>query len=110
MDLSIYEVIMHPVITDKAYKMSRDQKKLVLRVHPQANKPMIKMAIQKLFDARVEDVKVMNRKGKTRKVGRRVIQGQSKKIAIVTLAEGYSLDLFNQSGAPVAAEHSEEKV
>lgn len=109
MDLSIYDVIMRPVVTDKAYKINRDQKKLVLRVHQHANKPMVKMAIQQLFNARVEGVRIINRKGKVRKVGRRVIQGQHKKIAIVTLAEGYSLDLFNQTGVPVTA-GNEEKV
>ncbi|HSW73643.1 MAG TPA: 50S ribosomal protein L23 [Candidatus Limnocylindria bacterium] len=109
MDLNVYDVIVRPVITDKAYKINQQQKKLVLQVHQHANKPMVKTAMKQLFNAVVEDVKILNRKGKVRKVGRRVVQGQSKKIAIVTLAEGYSLDLFNQANAPVAAERSENK-
>lgn len=104
MDLSIYDIILGPVITDKAYKLNRNLKRLVLRVHPAANKPLIKKAIKQLFNAEVADINILNRQGKIRKVGRRVIQGASKKIAIVTLAAGYSLDLFDQSGQATAEE------
>lgn len=98
MDLSIYNVILGPVITDKAYELNKRFKKLVLWVHPAANKPLVKEAFKKLFNVEVENVRIMIRGGKTRRVGRRLVQGSSKKKAIVTLAEGYSLDLFDQAG------------
>jgi large subunit ribosomal protein L23 len=113
MDLSIYDIILGPVVTEKAYSLNRDLKRLVLRVHPQANKPLVKKAIKQLFNAEVDAVNIMNRSGKIRRVGRRVVQGPSKKIAIVTLAEGYSLNLFDQSGENVATNQriaTEEKV
>lgn len=99
MDLTVYDVILGPVVTDKAYKLNRDLKKLVLRIHPHANKPMIKQALKKLFNVEVSDVRVLVRKGKVRKVGRSRIVGSETKKAIVTLAEGYSLDFFEQAGA-----------
>ena len=99
MDLNIYDVIVGPVVTDKAYKLNKGLKKLALLVHMHANKPMVKQALEKLFNVKVEDVRILVRKGKVRRVGRREVQGSSTKKAIITLAEGYSLDLFDQSGA-----------
>jgi len=101
MDLSIYDIILGPVVTDKAYRMNRELKKLVFRIHPQANKPLVKQALKKLFDVETEKVRILVRKGKERRVGRRVVQGSSEKRAFVTLAEGYSLDLFDQAGSGV---------
>ncbi|HZW61734.1 MAG TPA: 50S ribosomal protein L23 [Candidatus Babeliales bacterium] len=108
MDLSIYNVIVGPVITDKAYKLNRDLKKLVLWVHPAANKPLVKEAFKKLFNVEVDNVRILVRDGKVRRVGRRIVKGITKKKAIVTLAEGYSLDLFDQGGAEMVASDVEK--
>ena len=110
MDLTIYDIIQGPVISDKAYKLNKELKKLFLKVHPQANKKLVAEALQKLFNVKVRDVKIQNRKGKTRIVKRNKITGPSQKRAIVTLAEGYSLDLFEQAGSelPVKKEQAAE--
>ena len=94
---SIYNVIQGPVISDKAYKLNRDSKKLVLFVHPDANKPLVKEALKKLFNVEVEDVRILICKGKTRRVGRREVVGSDRKKAIVTLKEGHSINLFDQT-------------
>lgn len=106
MDLTIYDVILGPVMTDKAYKLSRNLKQLMLRVHPHANKPMIKQALTRLFNVEVQDVRVSVRKGKVRRVGRKTIIGSKTKKAIVTLAPGYSLDFFEQTSTSVSTPHS----
>lgn len=100
MDLSIYDIIQGPVVTDKAFKLNQRLKKLVLRVHPHANKPMVAEALEKLFDVKVDNVRIIVRKGKFRKTrrGREMTQGSLVKKAIVTLASGQSLDLFDQAG------------
>ena len=111
MDLNICNVILGPWMTDKAYKLNRDLKKLVLRVHPHANKPMVREAIEKLFNVKVKDVKVIVRKGKTiRRPRRRPTQKSLIKKAIVTLREGFSIDIWNQSGAPALPKESAETV
>ena len=104
---SIYNVIQGPVISDKAYKLNKDSKKLVLIVHPDANKPLVKEALKKLFNVEVENVRILVCKGKTRRIGRRQVVGSSRKKAIVTLKDGYSLSFFDQAGAMevVAKEH-----
>ena len=63
MDLSIYDIIQGPVVTDKAFRLNQKFKKLVLRVHPQANKPMVAEALEKLFDVKVDNVRIIVRKG-----------------------------------------------
>jgi len=104
MDITIYNVILGPWMTDKAYKLNRDLKKLVLRVNPAANKPLIKEALEKLFKVKVKTIRTVVRQGKTvRRFRRRPTQKQSIKKAIVTLHDGYSIDIWNQAGAPALA-------
>lgn len=111
MDLTIYEIIQGPVITEKAYELNKKLRKLVVRVHPQANKVLIKKALETLFDVKVSDVNISVRKGKIKNVGRRKgIQGSLAKKAYVTLKEGYTLDLLDQSGAAgIMAQDSNKK-
>lgn len=96
MDLSFYDIIKGPVITEKAYKLNKTLQKLVLAVHPKANKPLIAEALEKLFDVKTKSVRIVVRKPKNRRAGRKIIKGVLKKTAIVTLQKGYSVDILNQ--------------
>ena len=106
--LTIYDIIKGPLVTDKALKLNRDFNKLVLRVHPGANKPLIKEALEKLFNVKVDNVRVMCCKGKKRMVKRKEVIGPMKKKAFVTLAKGHSLDLFDQSGKNIIKADKDE--
>jgi large subunit ribosomal protein L23 len=107
MDLSIYNVIVGPVLSEKAYKQNKQLKKLVLTVHVDANKNMIAQALERLFNVKVAKVNIISRKGKNRRVGRKyIVEGSLKKRAIITLASGYSLDMFDQAGASMSAAES----
>ena len=107
MDLSIYQIIKGPVVTDKAYRLNNSFKKLVLEVHPAANKPMVREALEKLFDVKIENIRMIVRKGKTKRVKRHVVKGSSSKRAIVTLKEGYSLDSISQAGTQAVVSGSD---
>ena len=109
MDLNIYQIILGPIISDKAYKLNKQFNKLVLKVHPKANKPLIVEALEKLFNVKVEKVCIIVRKGKNRKVQRHVTTGPLMKKAIVTLAEGYTLDLLDQAGNQVISDVSKQE-
>jgi large subunit ribosomal protein L23 len=98
MDLNVFEIIKGPVVSSKATLLNQKLKKLVLKVHLQANKMQIKEAFQRLFNVKVKKVNTLNRVGKTRRVRRTIIEGSTTKRVIVTLQEGYSVDLFGQSG------------
>ena len=114
MDISIYDIIKKPLLSEKAQKVNRESGKLVLEVHAHANKPLIKSALKKLFNVEVKKVNILIRKGKTRNVlrGRVTTKGSDKKIAWVTLKKGYSLDLFGtgeKQSVSKEREHQETK-
>lgn len=104
MDLTIYDIVKGPIITDKAYKLNNTLKQLIVQVHMQANKTLIRQALEKLFDVKVDKVRIVIRKGKKRLNNRRhVIQGKTIKKAFITLKEGHSIDALGQPGVEVAS-------
>ena len=91
-NLSHYDIIRSPVITEKA-TMASEQDKVVFIVAKSATKPQIKKAVEKLFEVKVTNVNTLNRKGKTKRF-RGILGRQSDtKRAIVTLADGQSIDV-----------------
>jgi large subunit ribosomal protein L23 len=90
--LKAYDVILSPVITEKATLVS-EANQVVFKVAPTASKTDIKSAVESLFNVKVKAVNTLVRKGK-RKVfkGIRAQLSDTKK-AIVTLAEGHSIDV-----------------
>jgi large subunit ribosomal protein L23 len=88
-----YEVIVRPLITEKATMLAGDHK-YAFEVDRRANKPQIREAVEKAFNVEVVNVHTMNVRGKTRRVGRRVTHTRNWKKAIVTLAEGESIQIF----------------
>ncbi len=87
-----YDVILSPVITEKA-TMASEQNQVIFRVARHATKPQIKEAVEKLFDVKVKSVNTLLRKGKVRHFrGVRGEQSDEKK-AIVTLEEGHRIDV-----------------
>jgi len=111
MDLTIYDIVKGPVITDKAYKLNSKLNQLVIQVHVAANKSLVREALEKLFDVKIEKVRIIIRKGKRRMGGKnkkRVIIGATQKKAIVTLKEGYSIDALGQPGVEIVAPKATE--
>lgn len=107
MDLNIHEIIKGPVISDKATLLNQKLNKFVLKVHPKANKMQIKEALQRLFDVKVEKVNTLNRVGKSYRVRRTIVQGPTTKRVVVTLKEGFSIDVFGQKGKSVGPRETE---
>jgi large subunit ribosomal protein L23 len=90
--LKHYDVILSPVITEKATQVS-EANQVIFKVAPGANKTDIKAAVESLFNVKVKAVNTLVRKGK-RKVFRGIRAQQSDvKKAIVTLEEGHSIDV-----------------
>ncbi|MBS4084008.1 MAG: 50S ribosomal protein L23 [Rhizobiales bacterium] len=87
-----YDVILSPVVTEKATAAS-EKNKVVFKVRLDATKTEIKNAVEKLFEVKVTGVNTLTRKGKNKVFrGRPGKQGDVKK-AIVTLAEGQTIDI-----------------
>ena len=86
-----YDVIVSPVITEKTTAAS-EQNKVVFKVARTATKPQIKAAVEKLFNVKVKSVNTLIRMGKIKTFKGKVGQQSDVKKAVVTLAEGSSID------------------
>jgi large subunit ribosomal protein L23 len=88
-----FAVIRRPLVTEKGTYLAAENK-YALQVDPLANKTQIRQAVEKTFNVRVLAVNVMNVRGKQRRWGRRTTLRPSWKKAIVTLAPGDKIELF----------------
>jgi large subunit ribosomal protein L23 len=88
------QVIKRPLITEKGTRIKDEQNKYLFEVDTNANKLMIKQAVEKLFDVKVIKVNVMNVHGKEKRMGRFSGRRPDWKKAIVTLKEGDQIELF----------------
>lgn len=87
------DILIEPVLSEKA-TMLREEGKYVFKVHPDANKYEIKEAVRRLFNVKVIDCTVMNVGGKLKRVRTRPGRTSSWKKAIVRLAPGESIKVF----------------
>jgi large subunit ribosomal protein L23 len=90
--MSHYDVILSPVITEKSTRLS-ESNQVIFRVARDATKPQIAKAVEGLFKVKVKAVNTLRTKGKMKAFrGRRFRKSDVRK-AIVTLAEGYQIDV-----------------
>ena len=88
------DVLIAPLISEKSYDRIADSNSYTFFVHSNSNKPEIKRAVQELFDVDVLSVNTMYRKGKRKRFGYVLGQQSTRKIAIVTLQEGQTIEAF----------------
>ena len=93
-DLS--QVVRKPLVTERFADLRERDNKFIFEVHPDANKHEIRQAIEHYFGVKVTEVRTMNVRGKVKRLGRFSGKRADWKKAIVTLAEGDSIDLFDQ--------------
>lgn len=91
-DPRLYDVILGPVITEKATNAS-EHNQVLFKVRGDATKPQIKEAVEKLFDVKVKSVNTLTRPGKWKVFRNRIGQQSDVKRAIVTLEEGHRIDV-----------------
>jgi large subunit ribosomal protein L23 len=87
------DILIKPVVSEKSYALL-DEGVYTFVVHPDANKTEIRQAVESVFGVRVTNVNTLNRKGKKKRRGRWIGTRPDTKRAIVTLAEGERIDLF----------------
>lgn len=92
-DVTPHDVIMRPVITEKALAGIQDST-YTFEVDSRMNKYQVRDAIEKLYNVEVEDVRIMNCKGKPKRYGRSEGYSRSYKKAIVKLKEGFKIQEF----------------
>ena len=87
-----YDIIIAPVITEKA-TMASEYNKVMFKVARHATKPQIKEAVEKLFDVKVKRVNTLIRGGKWKTFRNKLGQQSDVKRAVVTLEEGHRIDV-----------------
>jgi large subunit ribosomal protein L23 len=92
---SAYTIVKRPLImTEKGERLKEEENKVLFEVDLKATKNEIKTAIEKLFNVGVEDVNTIVMRGKSSRLGRRSGKRPNWKKAIVTLAEGDTIEFF----------------
>lgn len=88
------QIIRRPLITEKGTDITTDHNGYTFLVAPGANKVQIRKAVEELFDVTVVKVRTMTRKGKWKRRGRSVFQRSDWKRAVVTLADGDTVEFL----------------
>ncbi|HEY3242619.1 MAG TPA: 50S ribosomal protein L23 [Phycisphaerae bacterium] len=103
--MDIYHIVKRPLVTEKGTHQSTQSHKqtrheparggaYAFEVHPAASKPMIKQAIEKIYNVHVLSVRTSNRKGKPRRVKYKTGTTAEWKKAVVVLKADDHIDLF----------------
>ena len=90
---SIYDVLLRPVITEKSSKLV-EENKYTFEVHPSCNRTEVKVAVEKIWNVKVEKVNIVNCPRQKRRVGKYEGYKPQVKKAIVTVAKGQSISAF----------------
>lgn len=90
----LHQIILAPVVSEKSTRAAEKHNQAVFKVLRDARKPEIKAAIEKLFNVKVEAIRTLNVKGKTKRFGASMGVRSDWKKAYVTLAEGQEIDFL----------------
>ena len=88
------DIIFEPIVTEKSYDLIEDSNTYTFVVDRRANKTQIKQAVASIFDVEVLSVNTMNRKGKLKRTGYVLGKRKDTKRALVKLADGDKIDIF----------------
>jgi large subunit ribosomal protein L23 len=92
--VNLHDVILRPVVTEKTTIAREGANVVTLAVDPRATKHQIRKAVEDLFQVSVLDVRTIRMHRKTRRVGRNMGRKPEWKKAMVTLAEGQTIEFF----------------
>jgi large subunit ribosomal protein L23 len=87
------EVLLAPVVSEKSYSLI-DDNKYSFRIHPDAHKTQVRQAVEQLFDVKVQRVNIVKVQSKPKRRGISKGMRPGWKKAIVQLAEGESIEIF----------------
>ncbi len=92
---TLHETIVRPIVTEQSSAAYQERAEYTFRVHPDANKPQIRRAIEQLFAVHVTGVWTSNQRGKAKRMGKTAGRKAHWKKAIVTLRAGETIDTID---------------
>ncbi|NBT34821.1 MAG: 50S ribosomal protein L23 [Betaproteobacteria bacterium] len=93
----LLKVLLSPIVSEKSTQVGEQNNQVAFRVAPDATKPEIKAAVELLFKVRVNDVQVLNAKGKAKRYGRTSGRRRDVRKAYVCLAEGQEISFGGEA-------------
>ena len=90
------DIIIRPIVTEKTLKNQEDDNKVTFEVAKGANKTAVKLAVEEIFNVKVEKVNIVNTPSKKKRLGRYVGTVGGFRKAVVKLADGYSINLYTE--------------
>ena len=93
--MNAQQIILRPLVTERSMEIRDAQNKYSFKVHTRATKPEIRKAIEELFSVKVTGVATMNVAGKPKRLGRSSGYRASWKKAIVTVAAGQKIEIYD---------------
>ena len=90
------DIIIRPVITEKSMKAQEQDNKVTFEVAKGVNKTQVRQAIEEIFKVKVDKVNIMNTASKSRRLGRYTGTVSGYRKAVVKLAEGYTINLYEE--------------
>jgi large subunit ribosomal protein L23 len=91
----LHQIILAPVVSEKSTRAAEKSNQAVFKVLRDARKPEIKAAVERLFNVKVEGIRTLNVKGKSKRFGASQGVRSDWKKAYVTLAEGQEIDFLS---------------
>lgn len=88
------KILIAPLVSEKSTRLADAHRQFAFKVLPNATKPEIRAAVEKMFDVSVTNVQVANVRGKLKRFGHSVGRRSNWKKAYVTLAEGSDIDFM----------------
>ena len=89
-----YTIIRTPLLTEKCHDLKEQHNQVAFKVDTRANKVEVKAAVEKIFKVKVENVNIMNVKGKVKRLGRNAGKRPDWKKAVVTLKAGENIEII----------------
>lgn len=90
----LMKVLLAPLVSEKTARLADESRQYAFKVLPDATKPEIRQAVEKLFEVQVTSVQVAKVKGKVKRFGQIMGKRSDWKKAYVTLAEGQDIDFM----------------
>ena len=90
----LMKVLLAPIVSEKSTRLADAHRQFVFKVLPGASKPEVRRAVELMFDVKVDDVRIANMRGKSKRFGQTLGRRADWKKAYVTLAEGHDIDFM----------------
>lgn len=110
MELRSTDIIKRPLLTTKSLELYRKLGQYTFEVHVEANKLMVRDAIQQIWNVKVDAVRIIKIVGKNKVFNRRSYHSAAKKKAVISLKQGYKIEIPGLFETMAAQNNNEQAV